>query len=431
MYCGIIHSANTVFNCTNLNRSNLVAAGTRKRAGKSIAVLGLLYWHLLKESVVYMEEFDRDHMSEVLFDRRLFTGGLIAAIIAGSFNPLLSIKAFAEPTSAEKQAEADEVKRKLEAWGKELDQASTKYYLALEAYENAVAAMNEAQARMDAADAEVTRIQEKLSTRATSMYKQGQYSYLDVVFGARSFSEFTSSWDMLSSVASSDAMLIEQSKTYKREAQLARDEFAAQERLALAKLEEAEEIRANAEQIVVLFMAELASLEEEVAALLEKERLEEEERQKKAAEEERLRRAAEEARKQAEIEANNKSGNGWGDGVPVFSGGVTDIICQAAISRLGCPYVWAATGPNSFDCSGLTQWCYKQAGISIPRVDTSQRAAATSVLPVSAAEPGDILWMPGHVGIYMGDNCYIHAPTPGDVVRYAYNMGMWYNTCRY
>jgi len=372
-----------------------------------------------------------DRAGGSLLDRRFFTGGLIAAAILGSFHPLLSSKAFAEPTSAEKQAEADAVKRKLDAWAKELDLASSRYYLALEAHEAAIAAMNEAQARMDLADAEVSRMQEKLGERATSMYKQGQYSYLEVLFGSRSFSEFTSSLDLHNALVSSDAILIERSKTAKKEAQSARDEYAAQERFAQAKLEEAEEIRAEAEQLVVLFMAELASLEAEVAALLEKERIEEEERQRKAAEEERLRRAAEEARKQAEIEANNKSGNGWGDGVPVFTGGVTDIICQAAISRLGCPYVWAATGPNSFDCSGLTQWCYKQAGISIPRVDTSQRAAATSVLPVSAAEPGDILWMPGHVGIYMGDDCYIHAPTPGDVVRYAYNMGMWHNTCRY
>jgi len=380
---------------------------------------------------VRSKEINREPKDDVSFDRRAFAGGLIAAAIAGSLIPLLSNKAFAEPSSAEKQAEADEVKRRLEAWGKELDQASAQYFLALEAYENAVEAMNEAQSRMDAADAEVTRLQEKLSSRATSMYKQGQYSSLDVVFGARSFSEFTSSWDMLNSVASSDAVLIEQSKTYKREAQAARDEYAALERFALAKLEEAEEVRAKAEQIVAAFMAELASLEAEVAALLEKERLEEEERQRKAAEEARLAAAAEAARQAALNDANNKGGPGWGDGIPVFSGGVTDIICQAAISRLGCPYIWAASGPNSFDCSGLTQWCYRQAGISIPRVDTSQRAAATSVLPVSAAEPGDILWMPGHVGIYMGDDCYIHAPTPGDVVRYAYNMGMWHNTCRY
>ena len=380
---------------------------------------------------------DTHQMSEALeplMDRRAFTGGLIAAAAAavtaaGMFHPAFSKTALAEPTSAEKQAEADEVKRKLDAWAAELDEATTKYYLAIEAYDNAVAAMNEAQARIDEAEAEVTRLQERLGARATSMYKQGQYTFLEVLFGARSFNEFTSSWDILNNVVSGDALLIERSKIAKKQAQTARDEFAMQERLAKEKLSEAEEIRARAEQIVADFEAELASLEAEVAELLEKERREEEERQRREAEAAAAAAAA--AAREASYSSSGNGGSGWGDGIPVFTGGVTDIICQAAISRLGCPYVWAATGPNSFDCSGLTQWCYRQAGVSILRVDSTQRAGATSVLPVSEAEPGDILWMPGHVGIYMGGGAYIHAPQPGDVVRYAYNMGMWHNACRY
>ena len=366
---------------------------------------------------------DKDNISEPMVNRRFFTGSLVAALVAGVFHPFISKSAFADPTSAEKQAEADEVKKKLDSWAAELDEATTKYYLALEAYDNAVEAKNDAQVKLEEAEAEVTRLQSKLSSRATSMYKQGKYSFLEVFFGAHSFSEFTSTWDLLNSIVNEDAVLTEQSKAAKIDAQAARDECAALEKFAQEKLAEAEDIRIKAEQIVADYEAELASLEAEVAALIEKEREEEERRQREAA-----------AAAAAAAARNNGGGggsSGWGDGIPVFSGGVTDIICQAAESRLGCPYVWAANGPNSFDCSGLTRWCYAQAGISIPRVDVDQRAAATSVLPVSDAQPGDILWKYGHVGIYMGGGAYIHAPQPGDVVRYAYNMGTWTNACRY
>ena len=96
-----------------------------------------------------------------------------------------------------------------------------------------------------------------------------------------------------------------------------------------------------------------------------------------------------------------------------FSG---DNIVNMAKTKLGSKYVWGATGPNTFDCSGFTQWVYRQNGISIPRTSGAQKSAGKTV-SMSELQVGDILWKSGHVGIYIGGGQYIHAPQTGDVVK--------------
>ena len=94
---------------------------------------------------------------------------------------------------------------------------------------------------------------------------------------------------------------------------------------------------------------------------------------------------------------------------------------KAAESRRGLPYVWGAAGPSSFDCSGLVQWSFAQAGISMPRVAADQARTGPAV-PVSQLQPGDLLFYhtdptdPGyisHVAIYLGSGWMIQAPQPG------------------
>ncbi|MFJ2178016.1 NlpC/P60 family protein [Streptomyces sp. NPDC101062] len=92
----------------------------------------------------------------------------------------------------------------------------------------------------------------------------------------------------------------------------------------------------------------------------------------------------------------------------------------AAQGKIGTPYVYGASGPSSFDCSGLTSWAYAQAGVSIPRTSESQ-ANAGSRLSQSQLQKGDLVIFYGdlhHVGFYAGNGQVLHAPKPGASVRY-------------
>lgn len=98
-----------------------------------------------------------------------------------------------------------------------------------------------------------------------------------------------------------------------------------------------------------------------------------------------------------------------------------------AYAQLGKPYVWGATGPNSYDCSGLVMTAWGSAGVSIPRVTYSQWAALPHV-PMSSIQPGDLIFFDniGHVGMYVGGNMIIDAPQPGEFVEKVSLSSPWY-----
>jgi peptidoglycan DL-endopeptidase CwlO len=91
----------------------------------------------------------------------------------------------------------------------------------------------------------------------------------------------------------------------------------------------------------------------------------------------------------------------------------------AGAEKLGDPYVYGATGPNSFDCSGFTQWAYAQAGVSLPRTSEEQESVGPH-LSLSELRPGDLVIMYGgeHVGLYAGNGIVLHAPHTGSYVKY-------------
>ncbi|MFJ9979420.1 C40 family peptidase [Streptomyces cyaneofuscatus] len=101
--------------------------------------------------------------------------------------------------------------------------------------------------------------------------------------------------------------------------------------------------------------------------------------------------------------------------------GITAAAFNAAKSRVGMPYVWGAAGPGSFDCSGLTSWAFRQAGVNLPRTSQAQANAGTRINSLSALKPGDLIIMRtdlSHVGFYAGNGQILHSPKPGAQVRY-------------
>ncbi|MEW2132849.1 NlpC/P60 family protein [Streptomyces sp. NPDC005435] len=127
----------------------------------------------------------------------------------------------------------------------------------------------------------------------------------------------------------------------------------------------------------------------------------------------------------AERAAYDRAGRSDRPGLDALLGtGAPDARAAAALaaarSALGRPYVWGASGPSSFDCSGLMQWAYAHAGIQLPRTSQEQRFAGRRV-SLAEARPGDLVFYradASHVAMYVGHGQVVHAPHPGAAVRF-------------
>lgn len=177
-------------------------------------------------------------------------------------------------------------------------------------------------------------------------------------------------------------------------------------------------------------LSELTAEEKARLAAIEKKK--QQEAARKAAELAKQQAAQEEAERKRQEEAAQQQGSDAGSGgtstgtgssdssTPGTSTGTkADKAIAFARAQIGKPYVWGATGPDSYDCSGLTQAAWKAAGVTLPRVTYDQVDAGTTV-PVSQAQPGDLVFFYddiSHVGLYIGDGMMIHAPKPGAYVR--------------
>ncbi len=386
--------------------------------------------------------------------RRAFLGGAAAFGAAAMVSPK---NAFADPTSADVQAQADEARQKLNSMREQLGAASANYNQAVQEHDEAVSKMDECQTKIDDNNAQIDKLQDKLSKRARNMYRDGQTTFLDVILGSNSFDDFAKNWDTLTSLNEKDSEMVEQTKNLRADNEAQKQEYANQADIAQQKVEEADAAQKQAEELVQQYQNEVDSLDSQVAELL----AEEEAAAQKAAEEA----AAAAAQAEAASSTNNASSDNGGSNNSVSNGGGSSdnassngggsnnndsnngggsssssnsssgggsnnyggSVVAAAQSQLGVPYVWGGTAWGSgLDCSGLTSGCWKRAaGIWIGRTTWDQIASAQWTGSVSEAQAGDVYACGSHVAIATGGGGYIHAPQPGEVV--CYSSLSWYN----
>ena len=337
--------------------------------------------------------------------RKTFVGA--AALSAAS---LLALPQNAHAvTAAEKKAEAQAAKEKLDSISSQVESAVDSYNQAQMTYDAATAEVESCQAKINEAQEKIANLQTKLNTRATSMYRSGSMSYLDVLLGTASFGDFATVWDTLNNLNADDADLVSESKAAKQELENTKEELAANQQAAKAAVSDADTYKAQVEAKQAEYDSLYNSLSSEYQTLVAEEQ---------AAAEKAAARASSAYSPSVSSSGSSKK-YASASSIPT-NGSVVDY----AASRIGCPYVYGASGPDTFDCSGLVMWCYAKIGISLPHNDASQKASASAILNPEDAQAGDVLWRSGHVAISTGGTNYIHAPHTGAVVSYG-SGGRW------
>jgi cell wall-associated NlpC family hydrolase len=267
--------------------------------------------------------------------------------------------------------------------------------------------------------------QKRLMERLYSLYVNGAPSTIDVLAGAKSISQVIDRAESAQVLSNQDAALGQQALRFehnvqRRELQLRQLKrqrettvagLAAKKRTINGALAQQQRLLASIHTTIHQLQAQEAARQARLKAAAEA-RL----RQEIAA-----RAAAQAAAAQAPAPEDPTTSGIVPPpiNVPVGNPGAGHPeAAQIALQYLGVPYVWGGASPSGFDCSGLVMYVYAQLGISLPHYTVAQWSAT---LPISTSEmqPGDLVFFDGlgHVGIYIGNNEFVHAPHTGTVVQ--------------
>ncbi|WP_460683157.1 C40 family peptidase [Modestobacter lapidis] len=345
--------------------------------------------------------------------RRVFTGRrVLVTLVAATGVALSPLTAHAVPETPGTSQEAAAL---VAARGHDLEVVTEKFNDARVQLEAQQAAATKAAEDVAAADAAVAEARNKVREVARSAYTGDQLSTLQAMLTSESTDELLDRIGTLDTIAQHNNGIL----------------GAAQQATETAATSKAAADRAAAEATAQLdrVAAQQADLQSQIAeyqAQYDRLSAQERERARQLAEQAHAAAAARSTaidRTDREAPAASRSTRGGSVPAPsapvVASSSAAGTAVNAAMGKRGAPYVWAAAGPGSFDCSGLVQYAYKAAGISVPH---SSRIQATMGRAVSRAElqPGDLIafYSPvSHIGIYIGNGQMVHAPTSGSVVK--------------